>query len=198
MNTLTTIIALALFSPAHAADDSVDAVAIVDVTTDGAYDGDVQWVARDREASKKLLMDFAEPIEKGTLSLQLDEDGAFLTFTDPVLFDHDSYKLDRADKRQLRKAARVLEEHPGVQVAIVGHGDEFGMALPEMRAYAVRDFLQERGVSEAQLLPVGMGVNQHIDPDEADAASINRRVELRLLPELDPTVLGMNRLGEAD
>lgn len=175
----------------------MEAVAYVDVTEDGAYDEDVQWVARDEEASRELLATFADELSSGEMSLLLDERGAFLTFTDSVQFDTDSYKLDGKDKRMLRKAARVLEDHPGTRVAIMGYADEYGAVLPEMRAVRVRDFLTSKGVPEETLLPVGLGENAFVAPGEDSTANANHRVELRLLPELDPSVMGVDTMGEA-
>lgn len=174
----------------------MDAVAYVDVTEGGAYDGDVQWVARDEDASRALLESFADELSSNDLSLLLDERGAFLAFTESVDFGTDSYQLDGKSKRMLRKAARILQDHPGTRVAVMGYADEYGAVLPEMRAVRVRDFLVSKGVPEETLMPVGLGENAFMAPGEDAAASFNHRVELRLLPELDPSVMGIDTLGE--
>ncbi len=187
---LNALLALTLLPTAAAGD--------LDETEDGAYDGEVQWVARDEGATRALLRAFADEVEAGDLSMVLDERGAFLAFTEPITFETDRYRVRAPERRVLRDVARIMEDHPGIQLAVIGYADEWAPALPEMRAYAVRDVLADRGVPEAQLLPVGLGVNQYVDPAEDEAAHLNRRVELRLLPELDPAVIGMNELGVDD
>lgn len=69
---------------------------------------------------------------------------------------------------------------------INGHTDSTGrlgrnMALSELRAAAVVDYLVSRGVARRRLKPQGFGPLQPIDPQNP-RAGVNRRVEVFAIP----------------
>src|SRR5690606_22639132 len=62
----------------------------------------------------------------------------------------------------LEEFEKFLEKHPDVSLEIEGHtdsrgSDDYNLDLSERRAYAVRDWLIERDVSEDRLTAVGKG-----------------------------------------
>jgi OOP family OmpA-OmpF porin len=96
-----------------------------------------------------------------------------------IYFGFDSDVLHPASKRLLDQSASVLSRHPDLQIEIAGYADTSGperynMGLSEVRAQAVRAYLEQAGVNPANLTIRGYG--------ESNSATLaaNRRVELRL------------------
>ncbi|GAO43280.1 OmpA family protein [Flavihumibacter petaseus NBRC 106054] len=104
-----------------------------------------------------------------------------------VQFVTGSATLTAAAKRELDKAARILnEQYPTVNVEIAGHTDNTGSApfnqkLSEKRAAAVKTYLVKKKVSADRLTAVGFGQDQPIgDNKSASGKAQNRRVEFKV------------------
>jgi outer membrane protein OmpA-like peptidoglycan-associated protein len=101
-----------------------------------------------------------------------------------VLFDTGSATLRPAAREKLAKISGILLAHPGLALEIEGHtdsigSDEFNQVLSEQRAWSVRDFLSEEGVSAASITARGLGKTQPIaSNDSAEGRQRNRRVEI--------------------
>lgn len=84
----------------------------------------------------------------------------------------------------LTEVAEVLQENPGLRIAVEGHSDSVGprnrnLAVSEQRARAVRDRLIELGVAEDRISFAGFGPDRPIATnDTAEGRQRNRRVEL--------------------
>ena len=96
-----------------------------------------------------------------------------------IYFGFDSDVLHPASKRLLEQSASILSRHPDLQVEIAGYADTLGperynMGLSQLRAQAVRAYLEQAGVNPANLTIRGYG--------ESNSATLaaNRRVELRI------------------
>lgn len=80
--------------------------------------------------------------------------------------------------------ARILEQHPEVDVAIEGHTDSSGsgatnQALSERRANAIMAGLVDRGIAPSRLTAAGFGGSDPIESNEtSDGRQRNRRVEI--------------------
>ncbi len=104
-----------------------------------------------------------------------------------VNFDFDRSDI-RPDARPILDAAiDVLQEEPGVDVAIEGYTDstgteQYNQRLSQRRAESVRGYLIDGGIPALRLTAVGYG---ELDPvasnDTEDGRAQNRRVELRVL-----------------
>jgi len=102
-----------------------------------------------------------------------------------VTFDLDSDVLTEQAKANLAEFAKALKD-PALATRsflVEGHTDARGteshnLALSERRAAAVVRFLNEQGVTKANLLAKGVGMSRPRTADPFDAA--NRRVETRL------------------
>lgn len=101
-----------------------------------------------------------------------------------VLFDTGQYTLKPTAREKLARVSGIVLAHPGLRLQAEGHtdsvgSDEFNQQLSEKRAYAVRDFLMEQGISMASLSALGFGKTMPVAPNEtASGRQLNRRVEL--------------------
>ena len=96
-----------------------------------------------------------------------------------IYFGFDSDVIHPASKRLLDHSASILLRHPDLQVEIAGYADTLGperynMALSQLRAEAVRAYLEQAGVNPANLTVRGYG-----ESNSATHAA-NRRVEIRI------------------
>ena len=102
-----------------------------------------------------------------------------------VGFEYNSAKLTPQARRQLTELARALEsqELREFEFEVVGHTDavgsnEYNQRLSEQRARSVQRYLaNEHGVTEARLIPIGLGEEQLMLPDDPENGA-NRRVEV--------------------
>ncbi|MBI4727310.1 peptidoglycan-associated lipoprotein Pal [candidate division TA06 bacterium] len=101
-----------------------------------------------------------------------------------VYFAFDSYSLNDAGKALLNQAGGLLRSYPDISLRLEGHCDERGtaeynLALGEKRANAVREYLENLGVSRSRLSTVSFGKEKPAATgnDEASWAR-NRRVEI--------------------
>ena len=134
--------------------------------------------------------DDLDGVEVSTRSLALEESGeleAALNALVPIQFASGSAIIDPASEATLDEAADVLSANPDAVVEIGGHTDSRGseesnQALSQARADAVKDALEERGVTN-ELRAVGFGERRpKISPDDTpEAQQENRRIEFRQL-----------------
>lgn len=105
----------------------------------------------------------------------------------PVKFDRSSAELRSANYGVLDRHAEFASNCSGRRIAITGHTDnqgdmEWNRELSRMRAQAVADYLQQRGVPKQQLLVVGAGSAEPVaDNDTAWGRVRNRRIEFELV-----------------
>ncbi len=117
---------------------------------------------------------------------QLRDDVLLLALDDDTQFAVDSAAVQPRFRATLQKVADVLVEHPGTQVAVIGHTDSTGeaaynQALSERRAEAVRDELVAMGVPAGSLVATGRGESEpRASNATAEGRAANRRVELVL------------------
>lgn len=107
----------------------------------------------------------------------------------PVLFGFDTYSISSEKRMQLEEYIKVLVDNPEVQLKIIGHTDALGpelynQKLSERRANTVRKYFIDKGVSENQLIGIGMGETMFIakntkesGADNPEGRKYNRRVE---------------------
>jgi outer membrane protein OmpA-like peptidoglycan-associated protein len=88
----------------------------------------------------------------------------------------------------LDSVALVLEEFDKTIVAVSGHTDSIGsdaynQKLSEQRAQSVASYLQSRNVKPARFEVIGFGERSPVaDNETAEGRSLNRRVEITLIP----------------
>jgi len=100
-----------------------------------------------------------------------------------ILFQSGSDVFTSDSEERLDQIAELLSEYPTVRVAIKGHTDSQGdeannLALSQLRANAVRDYLVSKGISVFRLSSFGYGEGLPIAPnDTPDGRAANRRIE---------------------
>jgi peptidoglycan-associated lipoprotein len=103
---------------------------------------------------------------------------------DPVYFDYDDASIRTDARPTLRRSAERLRGWTEL-VTIEGHCDERGneeynLALGERRAHAVKDYLENLGVSRSQLRTVSYGeAKPAVMGHNESAWKYNRRSEFR-------------------
>lgn len=79
-----------------------------------------------------------------------------------IRWDYDSYRLRDEAKPALSLVAEFLRNRPGIEVELRSHcdargSDRYNQRLSERRAESAAQYLVDLGVSENQVLPVGVG-----------------------------------------
>ena len=101
-----------------------------------------------------------------------------------IYFAFDSYSLNEEGKALLNQAGGLLRSYPDVALRLEGHCDERGtaeynLALGEKRANAVREYLENLGVSRSRLSTVSFGKEKPaVSGNDEESWAKNRRVEI--------------------
>jgi peptidoglycan-associated lipoprotein len=100
---------------------------------------------------------------------------------EPAFFDFDSYSLRNDAQAALDHDAKLLRDHPDINITIEGHCDERGtveynQALGQKRAEAARDYVVAAGISASRIEVVSYGKERPFDPGhDENAWAKNRR-----------------------
>ncbi|QIL20676.1 OmpA family protein [Thermomonas sp. HDW16] len=117
-----------------------------------------------------------------------DGDVIKLNLPDGVTFDFAKYDLKPQFYPALNTIASTLKDYNQTIVEVSGHTDSVGsdaanQTLSERRANAVASYLIGQGVVRERFEIVGMGERYPVASNDTDSGrSLNRRVEIRLLP----------------
>jgi outer membrane protein OmpA-like peptidoglycan-associated protein len=130
----------------------------------------------------------AEEIKQAVPDAQVSRvgEGIDMTFNSGLLFRINSSILSEEAQVNLTKVANVFVKYPETNILIEGHTDntgapEYNMELSKKRAYAVSDFLKNKGVSGSRMDIKWYGETQPKYPNDNDAnRALNRRVELAI------------------
>jgi outer membrane protein OmpA-like peptidoglycan-associated protein/chitodextrinase len=104
-----------------------------------------------------------------------------------VLFETGKATFSPDFEVPLNKMAKLLNDHPQMNVVIEAHTDANGsdaenFKLSQQRAQSIMDHLIAKGTSAERMVPVGHGENHPIaDNKSAAGRAKNRRVEFRLV-----------------
>jgi OmpA-OmpF porin, OOP family len=116
-----------------------------------------------------------------------------IVLSQQVQFETGTAVLRPESDRVLSEVARILAEHPEVElVEVQGHTDEVGTAdynrqLGLARATSVVDWLAQHGTKRERLTPKGYGSDRPVaDNTSEDGRQKNRRVEFKILRRKTP------------
>lgn len=104
-----------------------------------------------------------------------------------VFFYFDQTVLTPESYPELNRIIALMNEHPGMEIEIVGHSDstgpeDYNLILSQRRAEAVKDFLVKKGIDSNRITVSYLGESA---PIETNANRLgrrkNRRVEFRII-----------------
>ena len=153
-------------------------------------DGDGVADADDRCPDEVGLREHAgcpAPVQEPEMQAETQPEVQAIELNEVVYFDRGSSTLRRESSPSMDELARLLKEHPEIQVVSVeGHADDRGAPalnteLSRQRADAVRNALIERGIDPARLRAKSFGSTKPLAPNDTEAnRALNRRVQLRI------------------
>lgn len=119
-----------------------------------------------------------------------------------ALFDSGRATLKAGSTKVLINALVGIKAQPGWLIVIAGHTDasggaEHNLQLSRTRAAAVRDWMQRMGdIPDSCFAVQGFGAAQPIDSNDTEQGrAVNRRVDIRLVPEVGACALPAAALG---
>jgi outer membrane protein OmpA-like peptidoglycan-associated protein len=104
-----------------------------------------------------------------------------------VYFDFDKSTLKPEAKTELDRAAKIMQDNPGVVLELQGNTDAMGTdtynkALGDRRAKVVFDYLKVKGIAANRLKTVSFGEAKPAASNETEQGRAkNRRVDLTIL-----------------
>jgi len=145
------------------------------------------------ESYEQLTKSLKSEISKGQIELSNIKGKLSVKLKDKILFSSGSVKINKEGIEALKKIADAFKEMKDKRVLVEGHTDNVppggsspykdNWDLSVARAVVVVRLLQESGLDPTRLEAAGMGEYQPIaSNDTAEGRSLNRRIELDLLP----------------
>lgn len=120
----------------------------------------------------------------------LHRDGS-VAISGGILFAFDSAKVNPGAEAIVAKIAGMMEDHPSLELAVVGYTDNTGdfkynLGLSKRRADAIVGLLVKEGIARDRLAGVGVGpLNPIASNDTEQGRAENRRVELVIIELLN-------------
>jgi len=122
----------------------------------------------------------------GVVVTRPSENEIAVQLTNDILFDFNSAALRSESRQTLRDLASNFQRYPDETVTVEGHTDnvgspEYNQGLSERRAYSVRDYLADQGVSTSRITAIGYGENRPKSTNNTpEGRQLNRRVEIHI------------------
>jgi outer membrane protein OmpA-like peptidoglycan-associated protein len=122
------------------------------------------------------------------VSVTRSGDNIILNMPGNVTFKTSSADINASFYQVLNSVALVLKEFDKTVVDIAGHADSIGaddknLELSQRRAGSVSSYLGAQGINAQRLIAVGYGEARPIaSNDTAEGRTLNRRVEITLVP----------------
>ena len=120
------------------------------------------------------------------LSSKAKRDREIATFQfQPIYFAYASYDLQPQYNQYLQKVVNVVNSHSDLRIEIVGNTDgdgseTYNLALSKNRAFAVKRYLEGRGIASSRISLAFEGESKPVDRnDTKEGKQMNRRVEIR-------------------
>ncbi len=129
----------------------------------------------------------AELVSTGVQVVESD-DNIRLIMPGNITFKTDSADINASFYPVLNSVARVLNKYNQSTVMVSGNTDstgsaEYNLNLSRERAHSVAAYLQGQGVKESRFEVLGLGSSNPIaSNDTAEGRSLNRRVEIKIIP----------------
>lgn len=134
-----------------------------------------------------------QTLRNSGVSVERDGDNINLVMPGNITFVTNGHDLNADFYEVLDSVIIVLKEFNQTIIVAAGHTDskgstDYNQALSERRANSVAKYLLSKGVIDARIETVGFGEGTPIaDNATAEGRSLNRRVELSLIPITEDT-----------
>lgn len=131
---------------------------------------------------------FREELSGSGVQVIRDGDNIRLQLPSNITFATDSSQIASNFDPILVDVARVLQQYEKTTMVVEGHTDSTGTAeynqqLSESRAWSVSNHLARNGVDTRRITIIGYGESQPVASNNtAEGRQLNRRVELRIVP----------------
>ncbi len=139
-------------------------------------------------------VDLKSETEKRSLDVELKPLNAKTSITlNNITFEPNSADLNEQSFAELNRVVLLIHDNPSIVVEISAHTDDLGsdnynLKLSERRAESVVNYLVEKGVPVARLVPKGYGESMPLAPNDTEEnKKINRRVEFKIVGFTDET-----------
>ena len=153
-------------------------------------------LARMESQSKELENQLSEEIKRGEIRLKKLRGKLIINIDDKISFDSGSAKLKKNIMPALDKIVTILSNYPENSIAIEGNTDNVPIHTAEFRdnwqlsgerALSVLGFLlQNRKLDPRRFTAAGCGeFNPVVSNDTPENRSLNRRVDIVVLPRVD-------------
>ncbi len=141
------------------------------------------------QQQKELELALADELENNLIDIQrLENDILRVNLSSEASFD-----INRADLKppfypSLDKLTEVMAKYDQTLINVIGHTDssgaeDYNQRLSEQRSAAVADYFGIGGISNERLSTEGRGeLSPRAENDTAESRSLNRRVEIDLIP----------------
>jgi outer membrane protein OmpA-like peptidoglycan-associated protein len=129
-----------------------------------------------------------QELEGTGVSVTRQGDNLILNMPGDVTFEVDQSDVNSRFYPVLNSVATVLNKFEKTSIHVTGFTDstgsfEYNFDLSQRRAQSVADYLKAQGIIAARIFTQGMGPKHPIaSNDTAEGRSLNRRVELTLVP----------------
>ena len=149
-------------------------------------------LAKLQEAQRGLIRELRPEIEKGDITVDLNNERLLIKLASNYLFGSGEDQLKPAGADALNQVGAILKEYPKYKVAVEGHTDNrpirsallkkkfpTNLELSEARAASAAEALREGGLSN--VTTAGFSDTKPVAPNSTDAGRAkNRRVEVRV------------------
>ena len=138
------------------------------------------------DGDKDGVIDMNDACPNTPAGYQVDETGCEEMMELELTYEFDSAVIDAASAPKVHAFGRFLMEHPTYTIHVVGHADERGdelynLRLSEARAASVRNMLIEQGVAASRITTEGRGeLEPKADNSTDEGRQANRRIEVRI------------------
>ncbi|HEX9153929.1 MAG TPA: OmpA family protein, partial [Nitrospira sp.] len=153
-------------------------------------------MAKLSEAQRGLVRALRPEIEKGNITVDLNNERLLINLTSSMLFGSGEDQLKPAGVDALKRVGAILKDYPEYAVEVDGHTDNrpirsslkkrfpTNKELSDARAVTGITALAEGGVSAGTITSAGYADTRPVAPNTTDEGrQKNRRVEVRVTPK---------------
>ncbi|MFM8740487.1 MAG: OmpA family protein [Cytophagales bacterium] len=140
--------------------------------------------AVDRKVIKNVELSFLGSVAKNS---EIPHSAGKILTLENLIFNVGTATITKESYPELNQVINMLKSNPKMVIQLEGHTDikgdpKLNMKLSEERVEAVKDFLVSRGAQKSRIKTKAFGGTMPISRENTEAAaSLNRRVELRII-----------------